>query len=311
MPIVEVIFPILLIAGIGYIAMRLEWMCDRDADAVARLAFNIIIPALLFVNTATMQLEQATPWRFLFMYYACAVFVFALATRLASWHFKLDRVRSSVFGIGACYSNIVIVGIPICSFALGEQSLLPLFLIVSVHNLALFTLGIVYAESGSLTPATLIADFLAIAKRILTTPITAALVSGGVLNLLDISLYVPLREGLDLLGQAAVPVALFVLGTSLFKYRLRGHLDQAATIVVLKILLFPALVYMLVFECFELDPLWAKTAVMVAAMPVAINAYIFSQKYQELQAAIASAIFLSTLAGILTLSVWITVLNTQ
>jgi predicted permease len=68
---------------------------------------------------------------------------------------------------------------------------------------------------------------------------------------------------------------------------------------------------MLVFECFELDPLWAKTAVMVAAMPVAINAYIFSQKYQELQAAIASAIFLSTLAGILTLSVWITVLNTQ
>lgn len=305
MPIVEVVFPILFIASIGYLAMYRAWLHEADANAVASLAFNIIIPALLFINTATMRIDGPMPWPFLFAYYAMATTVFLLAAVIAKKRFSLTVQQQSVFAIGACYSNIVIVGIPICSFALGEQSLLPLFLIVSVHNLALFTLGIFYAERERLAWRSMLADFLAIVRKVMTTPITGALISGGLVNVLDVPLYQPLQAGLQLLGQAAVPVALFVLGTSLFKYRVRGHLLQASWIVALKIVLFPALVYLLVFKGMNIDPLWAKTAVMVAAMPVAINAYIFSQKYQALQPAIASAIFLSTLACIVTLSILI------
>jgi predicted permease len=53
---------------------------------------------------------------------------------------------------------------------------------------------------------------------------------------------------------------------------------------------------------FDIDPLWAKTAILGASMPVGISAYVFSIRYNAGQAAVAAASVISTLASLLPLT---------
>lgn len=112
----------------------------------------------------------------------------------------------------------------------------------------------------------------------------------------------PLEYSITLLSQAAVPAPLFVLGASLNKYKMRGNISPAL-VVALKMLLLPLIVWLFVFRVFSVDPLWASTALLTAAMPIGISVYVFSQKYQKYEAPIATGIVPSTVLSVVTLAV--------
>ena len=47
--------------------------------------------------------------------------------------------ESGVFGLGAAYSNTVLIGIPVCYSVYGDEGLIPLFIIISIHSAVLFS----------------------------------------------------------------------------------------------------------------------------------------------------------------------------
>jgi len=67
--------------------------------------------------------------------------------------------------------------------------------------------------------------------------------------------------------------------------------------------LMPALVWILAFVVFHIDPLWGAVAVMAAGMPVGVNAYMVAQKYQMGIATISTALLVSTLLAALSQSI--------
>ena len=46
--------------------------------------------------------------------------------------------EQGIFGLGASYSNMILIGLPIISTGLGDEALLPLFMLVSIHSALLF-----------------------------------------------------------------------------------------------------------------------------------------------------------------------------
>lgn len=302
MQVLETVLPILIIVLLGYITAHRNFLSQNDCDSVAKLVFNFLIPVLLFIGTVNAKIPQQMQWDFLFSFYAALLFIYLFGLILGKFIFKYDHAEQSVFSMGCAYSNSTIVGIPVCIYALGEEAMLPLFIILSVHNLFLFTLGCFAAERGSLFSKTFIKDILKIFKQLITSPITASLLVGGLFNVLQLPLYSPVKDSLLLTSQAAVPMALFVLGSSLNKYTIHGNIAPALVIVVCKTMLSPFLVWVLIFQVFNVDPLWASTALLTSAMPVGISAYIFSQQYKVGEAAIATGILISTLVSIFTLS---------
>lgn len=309
MEILEIIFPLLAIALTGYITAKRNYISAKDGDSLAKVVFSVIIPSLLFINTAKATFPPSLPGDFLFSYYAGALLVFVISVGLAKSIFGYSSAEQSVFAMGATYSNAVIVGIPVCAYAIGDATLLPLFIIVSLHNLVLFTTAIIFAERDTLSASTFVANVADILKQLLSSPITGSLIAGAVVNIAGIPIFKPLDEAISLMSGAAIPCALFVLGSSLSRYSMHGHLAPACVIVVLKLLLLPLLVWILAFRVFTLDPVWAATALLTAAMPTGINAYIVSHKYRACEATIASGIVASTLCSILTLSLLIAYLK--
>lgn len=302
MKIFETVFPILVIVLVGYLSANRQYLSRSDCDSISKFVFIYVIPMLLFIGTVHAKIPGNMEWAFLFSYYAVLLFIFALSVVLGKVVFRFTAPEQSVFSMGASYSNATIVGIPVCIFALGEKAMLPLFIIISIHNLVLFTVGFIVAERHSFSMASFLHFIKGIVKQLVTSPITGSLIIGGLINIFNIPIYKPLEQAITLMSQAAVPAALFVLGASLDKYKIHGHIAPALMIVFLKMIFFPLLVWLLVFQIFTVSKLWAATALLTSAMPVGISAYIFSQKYQVCEGPVATSIIISTTGSILTLS---------
>ncbi|OQK18209.1 hypothetical protein AU255_10340 [Methyloprofundus sedimenti] len=302
MQVFNTVMPILTIVLLGFLSANRQHLKQSDCDALAKFAFDYVIPMLLFIGTVNAKIPASMQWEFLFAYYAVLLFIYALAIFLGKILFQFSAAEQSVFSMGAAYSNATIVGIPVCLYALGESAILPLLIIISIHNLILFTLGFIIAERSAFSMASLLQNILGIIRQLITSPITCSLIMGGLVNIFKIPIYPPLKEAITLMSQAAIPTALFVLGTTLNKYKIQGHIAPALVIVLLKNIIFPFLVWVLVFHVFSVAPLWASVALLTSAMPVGISAYIFSQKFQVCVAPIATSIIISTITSIVTLS---------
>ena len=63
--------------------------------------------------------------------------------------------------------------------------------------------------------------------------------------------------------------------------------------------LMPALVWVMAAHVFALPPVWVGTAVIMAATPTGMNAYLFAAKYDAGVASVSSTIVLSTAISVL------------
>ncbi len=113
----------------------------------------------------------------------------------------------------------------------------------------------------------------------------------------------------DLIAASAVPAALVTLGIALRRYGLSGGLGLPMTLSALKIVVHPALVWLLAVHLFALPPAWAGVAVMFAACPCGINAYLFAERYREAVAETSAAIALSTPLSLGTMLFWLWLLG--
>jgi len=224
MELLKIILPILVIPLIGYLAARSKHLSESECDSVSKFVFTYVIPSLLFMGIANAKIPEKMAWEYLFTYYITVLLIYLLGAVIGKVIFRYTDPEQSVFGMGASYSNAVIVGIPVCVYVLGERSLLPLFIIISVHNLSLFTIGILVAERSTLSFSSALQSFVNVLKQLVATPITGSLIAGGVVNIFNIPIYEPLADGISLLSKAAIPAALFVLGSSLNKYKIHGEI---------------------------------------------------------------------------------------
>jgi malonate transporter len=82
-----------------------------------------------------------------------------------------------------------------------------------------------------------------------------------------------------------------------------------ALITVLKLGLHPLIVFLLAARVFSMPPAWVGVAVLFAACPYGVSAYLFAERYGEGVALASSAIALSTTLGIVTTLPWLQVLG--
>jgi predicted permease len=131
-------------------------------------------------------------------------------------------------------------------------------------------------------------------RNLATNAIVLSLLAGTIWRLTGLGLHPVAGTMLDMLADASVPTALFALGVSLAGYSLRGSWSGMFTIIALKMMLMPVLVFGLVHYVVSIPPLWAQVAVLFAAMPTGANAFVFAQRNEEAVAAVSGAITLGT-----------------
>ena len=300
----QVILPVFLVIGFGYLAVWQKWFSDSGVEALMKFTQTFAIPCLLFQAVSTLDLSQTFHFALLGSFYFGAVCGFCLGLFGARFLFKRTWDDSVAIGFCCLFSNSVLLGLPITERAYGTAALTANFAIIAVHAPICYGIGITVMElvrgRGSSAPELLRKVLQAVFKNALVI----ALGLGFFVNLLGIILPVVLTDGLDLLATSALPAALFGLGGVLVRYRPEGDLRVIFYICAISLLVHPSLVW-ITGHYFELSDTDFRSAVLTAAMAPGINAYIFANMYGTARRVAASAVLISTALTIITASFWL------
>jgi malonate transporter and related proteins len=196
----------------------------------------------------------------------------------------------------------VFLGLPLLLWLFGEAGAVPALLIITL-DVMLFGIVTVLLEIASRGRAS--GAHRAIGqtiRAIAANPIIMATVFGILFGLSGAALPDVVDRTLGFIGQAAPPTALFALGATLSLRNVAGNLGPAALMVGLKLFVHPLVVWLLVTQVFVLEPFWAHAAAIFAAGPVGANVFIFAQHYEAGVEAASSAIVISTVLAMLTIS---------
>ena len=79
--------------------------------------------------------------------------------------------------------------------------------------------------------------------------------------------------------------------------------------MVLKLLIQPAIAWVIAFHVVSMPPSWAETAVLMSALPTGAGAFILAKLYGREVGSTSGAVFLSTLLSFATLSALLAVLT--
>ena len=107
-------------------------------------------------------------------------------------------------------------------------------------------------------------------------------------------------SGLELLGSAAGPCAMFIVGTALFGRSITQNSHPAIYMSTVKLVIMPFIVFlMMVF--FKVQPVWAIVAALGSAMPCAAVLGVIAEEYKTLSHQASTAVLLTTIVSVITL----------
>lgn len=312
---IGVILPVFGLIGIGYLVVWVGLIGEGVGDALADFVFKVSLPLLLFRTLASVGWPDDNPWPFWLAYFSGVAVVWWLGGTVIRRLFGRDARAAVVAGMSAGYSNIVLLGVPVVHQAYGDEGLVVILVLVSVHLSVMMTASAVQTEIAEQRDGFSQAriDLVALARRVALALITSPIILGTLAGVIFSATGLPF-EGLgrtlvDRIADIAIPSALLALGMGLRRYGLRGSIGPAAAIAVLKLFVLPAIVFVMARYVVQLPPLYVAVATLVGGCPTGVNAYLIAARIGTGQALSATAITLTTAGSVLTIGLWLAVVT--
>ena len=303
----EVIVPVFIVIGFGYLVTWRKLFSDSAVDGVMRFAQNFAVPCLLFRGISQLDLKANFDFSLLSSFYGGAVGGFILGLFVARYVFKRDWEDSVAIGFCCLFSNSLLLGIPITERAYGEAALTNNYAIIAMHSPFCYGLGITameIARAQGAGPAVIAPKVL---KAMFRNPLILGISTGLVVNLTGLTLPTPLNDAIDMMIRAAIPVALFGLGGVLYRYRPEGDLKTIAFVCFVSLVVHPSISWTL-GHMQNLNVDQTRSLILTASMAPGVNAYLFANMYGRARRVAASAVLLATAGSIITVWGWLSIL---
>ncbi|QHQ36353.1 AEC family transporter [Algicella marina] len=289
--------PFFLLIGLGYLAGRWRWMSADAVVALTRFVFYFALSAMLFQFASSIPLTEIFEPGFVAAYVLGTGAVYVLVTAVALMR-GTGRAQAAIEAQCGVVGNVGFLGLPMLVILLGPQAAGPMLMVLSVDLLlfgSLVVIAISMARGGD-------GSALAVVGRgLVRNPMVMSMAAGLTWGAVGVELPVPAGEFLTLLGAAATPCALFTIGASLAE-KSAERVSVALWLSFAKLVLHPLAVAVLALGVFGVAAFPAGVMVAAAAMPVAGNVYIIAQHYGVAPARASSAILVSTVLAVASLS---------
>ena len=299
---IEVVLPVFALVLCGYVFRRRGMIGAEGVRGLTNFVFYIAIPVLLFHTVGRNELPEFSDLGIMIAYFGGTFAVMAIAFQLGRAGFGLPLAERAIFSIGSIYPNGVLLGIPLVFGVFGEDGLLALFMLISFHGMLLLPVPILMIEIARQGRGG-IATGVSLVRSLAENPVIVGLVAGLAWAGTGWTLPPPVDTFAGMLSQAAGPCALFALGATLAGYKVAGNLKESAAMVVFKLFVHPAAVWLIADPILGLEPMWTAVAVILAAMPSGLNTFILASKYDIYMARATSAILVSTVVSMVTVAV--------
>ncbi|WP_129664460.1 AEC family transporter [Phytoactinopolyspora endophytica] len=283
---------IAVVIALGYALGRAR-IVDREAQIVlSRVVFTVGIPTLLFVTLSTADL--GTIFSSAMVAISGAVFVAAAGYAVvARWVWRRSVGTITIGTLSSSYVNAGNLGIPIAVYVLGDGSYVAPVMLLQLVVMAPIAFAVLDTASSGRRPT-----WQSVLLRPIANPVTASSLLGVLVA--GTGMHVPsiVQRPADLVAGMAIPIALIVYGASLRgapRPGAGGSARDVLLITVLKLVVQPAVAYLVGRFLLDLDDAWLLAVTVTAALPTAQNIFVYSVRYQTGMALARDSIFVTTL----------------
>lgn len=299
--IVGMLIPFFGLIAIGYAAAL--WF-RQPVEALGWLNIYVIYaatPALLFKLMARAPFADIARIDFILLDIAATYVVFSTVFAVARLWRKTPMPEATIQGFAGAYGNIGFMGPGLVLIAFGEQAAVPMALIICFENATHFTVIPVLMAIAKGDRRSALRLLLDVGRKVLSHPFVIAAVSGLTAALIEWRQPEPIAQFVNALASSAAPAALFSIGVTLaLKPIGRVPLD-ILSIVPVKLIAHPLLVYAVLTAMGDFDPVWVHTAMLAAALPTAASVQVMGQHYGAWQEKASAAILITTVCSVFTL----------
>jgi len=305
MEVADLVLPVFAIIVTGWLAGWLGYVSRSLADGLVHFAYNVAMPALLFVTIAQQPAGSLLEWRFLFAFgggsILCATLVF-LAARAGLGR---DVASSTMYGMAAAMTNTGFVALPILHAIYGQPAVLPAAVATIFVAAVMFPATVIVLERGRHGRT---ARPVALMKQIALNPMVLSTLIGLAWATTGWPIPAPLAAYMNIFAAALTPCALFAIGLGLSVEGIASNLIVSVVLAVVKLVIMPLIVYGLCVAT-GLNPLYTIAAVVCAAVPTAKTMYILASEYKVEERLVAATVSITTLLSVATLLGWLYALS--
>ena len=305
MAVADLILPVFAVIVTGWVAGYFGYVSLGLAEALIHFAYNIAMPALLFVTIGQEPARSLLAWGFLVAFGGGSLLCFAAVFFLSAGRTGHNRQSQTMYGLAASMTNTGFVALPVLQALYGGHAVLPAAIATVFVAVVMFPLAVFLLEpqeaSGRMPRG-------ALARHIILNPMVLSTLLGVVWSIIGAPIPGPAEAYLKILADALTPCALFAIGLGLSLEGVRANLGPSLALAAVKLILMPALVYALALAC-GLDPLYVIAAVICAAVPTAKTVFILAGEHKCEEPMVASTVSMTTLLSIVTLVVWLYALS--
>lgn len=290
----NVVGPIFLIIGL---AVLFDRRFAPDPRPFSRAVIYLFTPCLVFSGIAQSDL-QAEEFGLIVAMAGSFSVLMALAGWVLARLFGLGRELESSFLLSVVLINAGNYGMPLNEFAFGKSGLQRAIVFYVTTAVVVNTLGVYLASRGA-------ASVRRSVLNVLTVPLPYATLLGYIVNVGQIALPLPLERGVTMVGQAAVPCMLFILGLQLSRTSVHSRIGPIALATFTRLVVSPLIAVPLA-GLLGLSGLAWKVSIVEASMPTAVMSGVLATEFGGDAQFVTAVILVSTLASMLTLSVLLT-----
>ncbi len=291
--------PIFALVLLGFGMARAGLISQSASSGLSAFVNSLAIPALMFRTVVEAKTPDVNPFPYWGSYFIALGIVWFLADRIAHRLGRRGR-EAAIIGFSSAQSNTVMVGLPIILSTLGEAGKLPVVMLLAVHlsiTMSAVSLLVARGEGGGL--GTLL-------RGLFGNSIFLAILAGLAMRYSGVAVPRIASTLLRMLGDTTTPCALVAMGMSLTAISFGGSRRLILIVAALKLLVHPALVYLLAVHVFRLPPAYAASAVIFAACPSGIQAHLVAERFRAGAVVASGAIALSTLMAAFTMTLAVT-----
>ncbi len=301
--VVELVLPLFGLIFLGYVSGKLARI---PFEGLAWMNFFIIyvaLPALFYKLLSNTPVQQFSNIGFIAISISVTFIIFCLVFLLAKKRNGNNTPEATIQGLAAAYGNIGYLGPPLAIAAFGPAAGVPIALIFCFENAMHFTIAPLLMALGSKEKQRAWKLTKGILYNIFSHPFILATIAGVLAAVFAFKPPTVLQSLLDFLAGAAGPCALFTMGVTAALRPLKRLPIELTYIVPVKLVLHPALVYLLLIWLVpDLDPIWLYSAVLLAALPTATNVFVIAQQYGVWQERASSSVIISTLFAMISVT---------
>jgi malonate transporter len=297
----SIVAPVFALIASGYIARRIGAIGLAAVSELNRFVVYLALPALLFDVMAHAKPSELMQPGFIAAFgLACGVvFYGTLGVSLIAGR---PLTSASVDGLLGSYANTAYMGFPVLLMLFGTDSLVPVTIASILTVCVLFASAIVLIEVGRHNAGHPLRLAGKVGGSLIRNPLLIAPVLGALYGATGLGLATPAETFLKLLGGAASPLALVVIGLFLAEPRpvAAAEVRAASLLAAVKLVVHPALTWGLTL-LLAVPPRLAAMAILLAALPTGTGPFMLAEFYR-LPAVVTSAVILvSTLGSLVTL----------